>query len=193
MATQPTLIDADFGDIVIDSAVAWQSGDPTSITRGALSFDPQEEWESYSFPGKTTNVVGLHECVRSRPVVKGTMMLTGESQFLLYRPGGSWANAANAGSIITTGIREYTPGVFRSALSEGAYLQNFIVIWKRQRGDFIAVEFPLALCVKYGISSADKDEGQIPVEIEARQENDGTPRTTRPYLIHMLPSSFAFA
>jgi hypothetical protein len=191
--TSPTLIDADFGDIIIDSAVAWQSGDPTSITRGSLSFEPNEEWEHYDFPGKRMNRLLLTECVRSRPVVKGSMMMTGESQFLIYRPGGSWSNSASAGGIITTGIRQFTPGAMRAALSEGDYLQNFIVIWKRQRGDFIAVEFPLALCTHYGITANDGDEGLIPVEFEARQENAGTPKTSVPYLIHTLPSSFAFA
>lgn len=191
--TAPTRIEADFDDIIIDSAVAWQSGDPTSITRGSLSFDPQEEWEQYDFPGKRMNALLLTECVRSRPVIKGSMMMTGENQFLIYRPGGTWSNASEAGGIITTGIRQFTPGAMRAALSTGVYLANFIVIWKRQRNDYIAVEFPKALCTKYGIGSNDNDEGLIPVEIEARQANDGTPKTSVPYLIHTLPSGFAFA
>src|SRR5690349_18716006 len=153
MATPYTQIDADFADVIIDSAVAWQSGAPTSITRGSLSFAPNEEWEHYDFPGKTAPVVGLGEVVRARPVVKGSMMMSGEAQFLIYRPGGTWADTATAGGIITTGAREFTPGAYRTALSEGDYLANFIVLWKRQRGDYLAVEFPLALCTKYGIAS----------------------------------------
>jgi len=191
--TAPTRIVGDFGDIIIDSAVAWQQGNPTSITRGSLSFAPNEEWEHYDFPGKTMPVVALGEVVRSRPVVSGSMMMAGESQFLIYRPGGTWANGTTAGGIITTGVRTYTPGAFRAPLSAGAYLENFIVLWKRQRGDFVAVEFPLALCTKYSIGAKDNDEGLIPVEFQARQENAGTPLASVPYLIHTLPADFEFA
>lgn len=185
---------ADLADIIIDSAVAWQLGNPMSITRGSLTFDANEEWENYPFPGKTMHVVGLDECVKSRPVVRGNMMLTGEDQFSMYRPGGSWADADSAGgaSVGDSSIRTFTPGSFRSALASSAYLENFIVIWKRQRGDYVAVEFPMALCTHYGIGSQDGDEGLIPVEIEARQANDGTPQTTIPYLIHILPATFEF-
>jgi hypothetical protein len=185
-------IAADLADIIIDSAVAWMLGNPMSITRGSLTFEPNEEWENYDFPGKTMPVVGLDEVVRSKPVVRGNMMLTGEDQLSMYRPGGDWADAESAGgaSVGDSSIRTFTPGQFRSALAGGAYLENFIVIWKRLRGDYIAVEFPVALCTKYSIGSQDGDEGQIGVEIEARQANDGTPLSSIPYLIHILPSDF---
>ena len=186
-------IAAELADIIIDSAVAWQMGNPMSITRGSLTFDPQEEWENYPFPGKTMAVVGLDECVRSRPAVKGNMMLTGEDQFQMYRPGGTWTDGESAGGVSAGDvydIRTYTPGSFRSALGAGSYLENFIVIWKRQRGDYVAVEFPIALCTRYGIAAQDADEGMIAVEIEARQENEGTPKTSIPYLIHILPATF---
>lgn len=184
---------AELLDIIIDSAVAWQLGNPMSITRGSLTFEPNEEWENYPFPGKTMAVVGLDECVRSRPVIKGSMMLTGEDQFSMYRPGGSWADGASAGGVSAGDvydIRTFTPGAFRSALGVGAYLENFIVIWKRLRGDYVAVEFPVALCTHFGIGSQDGDEGLVPVEFEARQENAGTPNASVPYLVHILPSTF---
>ena len=184
---------AELADIIIDSAVAWQMGNPMSITRGSLTFEPNEEWENYPFPGKTMAVVGMDECVRSRPAVKGNMMLTGEDQFQMYRPGGTWTDGESAGGVSAGDvydIRTYTPGSFRSALGAGSYLENFIVIWKRIRGDYVAVEFPIALCTRYGIVAQDADEGMIAVEIEARQENEGTPKTSIPYLIHILPATF---
>ena len=137
-------------------------------------------------------VAGLDEVVRSKPVVRGNMMLTGEDQLSMYRPGGDWADADSAGgaSVGDSSIRTFTPGQFRSALAGGAYLEHYSVIWKRLRGDYIAVEFPVALCTTYGIGSQDGDEGQIGVEIEARQANDGTPLSSIPYLIHILPEDF---
>ncbi len=179
---------ADFDDIIVDSAVAYQRGDPISCTRGALSFDPNEVWESYDFPGKTMPVVGLDELVSSRPVVKGTMMMTGEAQFTVYSPGGAWGDAATTGGIITTGARGFTPSPFRTPLALGSYIQDFICVWKRQRGDYIAVEFAYALCTKYSIDAKDNDEGLIAVEFEARQPNDGSPTTSPPYTVITIPT-----
>jgi hypothetical protein len=176
---------ADVDDIIIDSAVAWQNGSQLAPTRGSLSFDPGEEWENYSFPGKTGPVAGLDEVVRSRPTIKGTMMLTGEAQFTVYRPGGTWSDGASAGGVTTSGIRTFTPGAFRASLNVGSYLENFIVFWKRQGGDYIAVEFRFALCTHYNIDSKDGDEGTIAVEFEAVQPNDATP----PYSVYTLPPS----
>jgi hypothetical protein len=181
---------ADFADIIIDSAVAYQGSTPISVARGGLKFEPNEVWENYTFPGKTMPVVGLDEVVSSRPTISGTMMMTGEAQFTVYRSGGSWGDAAEVVGIITTGARAFTPGAFRSPLAEGSYLQDLFVVWKRQRGDFIAVQFPFALCTHYGISSADGDEGQIAVEFEARQANDGTPATSPPYTVIVIPPTF---
>lgn len=180
----------EFEDIIIDSAVAWMLGAPVSITRGSLKFDANEEWENYAFPGKTMPVVGLDEVVRSRPVVTGSMMMTGEPQIAIYRPGGEWSDGDSVGGQSGAGARTYVPGGFRAALASGSYLENFIVIWKRLRGDYLAVEFPYAQCTKFGIASQDGDEGQIGVEIEARQANDGMPKTTVPYLVHLLPADF---
>ena len=192
-SVETSLVSAEFADIIIDSATMWQRGNPTSVTRGSLTFEPNEVWENYDFPGKTMPVMGLDECVSMRPVVKGSMMMFGEDQILMYRPGGSWAGGDSAGGVVASGIRTFTPGTFRAPLVEGAYLQNLIVVWKRQRLDYIAVEFLAALCTHYGISGQDGDEGLTPCEFEARQLNFGTPMTTIPYLIHILPPTFAFA
>src|SRR5689334_16269365 len=122
---------ASFDDIIIDSAVAWQADNQLSPTRGSLTFEPNEDWEAYDFPGRTMPVAGLDEVVRSRPVIKGTMMLTGEGQFSVYRPDSTWANGSSAGGVTTSGIRTFTPGAFRTTLGVGAYLRDFLVVWKR--------------------------------------------------------------
>lgn len=183
----PGNVNADFDDIIIDSAVAWSGDSQISITRGALSFDPQEVWEDYDFPGKTMPVAGLDEVVSSRPIIKGTMMLTGEAQLSIYRPDGTWSDGASAGGVTTSGIRTFTPGAFRSTLVQAKYLRDFIVFWKRQRGDFIAVQFPFALCTKYDLKSQDGDEGMIAVEFEACQPNNAAPSSTPPYTVITLP------
>ena len=61
------------------------------------------------------------------------------------------------------------------------------MFWKRQGGDYIAVQFPYALCTKYDIASKDGDEGMIAVEFEACQPNNAAPSTTPPYTVITLP------
>ncbi len=170
-----------FRDIIIDSAVLYHSENiPVSITRGGATFAPNEEWEEMPFPGKTAPVYGGDQIVSMRPKITTTFMLTGERQFLIYRPGGAWADSSYG--------RTYTPGEMRTALAAGSYLSGVRCIWQRLRGDYIQVRFPKALVRSYGIEGRDLNEGGLAVEIEARQDlTTGTPGTVRPYLIDILP------
>ena len=167
----------ELADIYYDAGRLYVGGSQVSVTRGGVTFDPQEEWEDYDFPGKASPVQGCEEIVRSRPVLRTRFMLTGEYQFLVYRPGGGWSDGAIEGQ------RTYTLPALRAALSTGLYLVDVIAVWPRARGDFVAVHFPVAVVRRYGMASQDKDEGEIPVEIEARVAT-GDPLTTVPYLIH---------
>jgi hypothetical protein len=169
---------AELADIYYDAGVGYVAGNPLSITRGGGQFDPQEETEDYDFPGKCAPVEGLDEVVSVRPIIRTRFMLTGEYQFTIYRPGGTWADHASI-----EGARTYTPQAMRQALASGVYIRDFIFVWPRARGDYIAVHFPVALVKRYGMGSTDKDEGEIPVEVEARIPA-GEPLTTVPYLIH---------
>lgn len=172
---------AELADIIIDSAnLFYENTAPISITRGGFAFDAQEEYEEYDFDGKTAPVAGCEEVVAMRPVLRGNFMMTSERHISIYRPDGSWANSAYG--------RTFTPAAMRAALGAGVYLNNVRCIWKRARGDFIQVRFPMALCKRYGIGALDTDEGLIPVEIEARQDlSTGTPASQRLYYIDILP------
>jgi hypothetical protein len=193
-----TTPNAELADIFYDAGVLYISGNAISISRGGISFDPQETFEPYEIPGTTQLLVGMEELVSSRPVLRTTLMLTGEYQFTVYRPDGTWADHASI-----AGARTYTPTALRTALSTGVYLQNVIAVWPRARGDYIAVEFPYAVCRKYGVGSKDKDEGEIPVEIEARipltdSAGDSTytgaifDGASPGYLIHTFPGATEF-
>jgi hypothetical protein len=168
-------------DIIIDSAILYHEDTvPISITRGGATFDAAEEYEEYDFPGKTGPVVGGEEVAGMRPVIRASAMLTGERQFEIYRPSGTWANSSYG--------RTYTPGAMRETVGSGVYLTNVRCIWKRARGDFVQVRFPKALCRRYGIGGEDRDEGQLPLEIEARQDlSSGTPGSVPLYYIDILP------
>lgn len=172
---------AEFADIIIDSAVLIVNGMQLTISRGGWSFDPGEEWEDFSFPGRTMNVKGCRELVRLKPVIKGSAMMAGEVQISAYRPDGTWTDGSLAGS------RVFTPNALRSYLGE--YLSNVFIVWKRLRGDYIAVEFPSAACSSYSLGAQDNDEGLFPLTIEAVQDLSlgGTTKTTVPYRIHTLP------
>jgi hypothetical protein len=181
---QPTADVAEFADIIIDSAVLMIDGVQLTISRGGWTFDPGEEWEDHSFPGKTMATVGARSLVRLKPVIKGTALLSGEDQITAFRPDGTWANHATI-----AGARTFTPNALRAYLTE--YLENVICLWKRIRGDYIAVEFPFAVCGNWGINATDADEGLIQITIEAVQDNDGTgsTRTRIPYRVRTVPTT----
>lgn len=169
---------AELADIYYDAGAGYIANNPFSITRGGGQFDPQEEIDDYEFPGKRAPVQGCDEVVRCRPILRTRFMLTGEYQFQIYRPGGSWGDHASIEN-----ARTYTPDAMGAALANGVYIQDFVFVWPRQRGDYIAVHFPVALVRRYGMGSLDKDEGTIEVEIEARIPA-GEPIATVPYRIH---------
>lgn len=170
---------AELADIFYDAGVLYVDGNGFSITRGgaAAPFDPGEEWESYEFPGFRAPVEGCDELVRCRPTIRVRCMLTGEYQFTVYRPDGTWADHATI-----DGARVYTLAAMGAALSASKYPKNVIVVWPRQRGDYVGVHFPVALGRRFTMSSADKDEGGLDMEFEARIPA-GEPLTTVPYRI----------
>jgi hypothetical protein len=155
------------------------------MSRSSPSFDPGEEWEDYSYPGKTMATVGARSLVRLKPVIKGSALVSGEDQISAFRPDGTWGAHATI-----AGARTFTPNALRAYLTDADYLENVICIWKRIRGDYIAVEFPVAVCGSWGIGSTDNDEGLFQITIEAVQENDGsgTTRTRIPYRVRTVPT-----
>jgi hypothetical protein len=182
---QPTADVAEFADIIIDSATLMVDGVELTISRGGWTFDPGEEWEDYDYPGKTMATVGARSLVRLKPVIKGTALLSGEDQISAFRPDGTWA----AHSTIV-GARTFTPNALRAYLTDADYLENVVCLWKRIRGDYIAVEFPVAVCGNWGIGATDNDEGTLQITIEAVQENDGSgsTRTRIPYRVRTVPT-----
>ena len=179
----------DFDDIIIDSAVLIVDGVQLTVSRGGWSFDPGEEWDDFAFPGRVMNTKGCRELVRLKPAIKGTAMMTGEAQVSAYRPDGQWADSA-----VLDDVRLYTPNALRADLTAADYLTNVFCVWKRQRGDFIAVEFPFAISTSWGIAAADADEGQIAIVIEAAQSPlSGTTKTRVPYRVHTLPADTVIA
>lgn len=171
----------EMADIFYDAGRVYVSGNQISITRGGVTFDPQEKWEDYEFPGKAAPVQGLDEVVESRPVLRTRMMLTGEYQFTVYRPGGTWSDG------VVSQSRTYTLPAMRAALATGFYLADVIAVWPRARGDFVAVHFPIALVRQYNMGSLDKDEGGLDIVFEARIPT-GEPNTTVPYRLHTYAS-----
>ena len=176
---------AEFADIIVDSAVLMVDGVQLTISRGGWTFDPGEEWDDYSFPGKTMATVGARSLVRLKPTLKGAALLSGETQISAFRPDGTWS----AHSTIV-GARTFTPNALRSYLTDPDYLTNVICLWKRIRGDYIAVEFPYAVCGSFAIGSTDGDEGLLEVLIEAVQgTTGGTTRTRIPYRVRTVPTT----
>lgn len=179
----------DLGDIIIDSAVLIVDGVQLTASRGGWTFDPGEEWEDHPFPGRTMNTRGCRELVGLKPTIKGTALMTGEAQVSAARPDGTWTDSATLDN-----VRLFTPNALRTELTVDDYLANVFLIWKRQRGDYLAVEFPFAINTAWGMSSQDNDEGLVPLALEAAQSPlSGTTKTRVPYRIHTLPAATEIA
>jgi hypothetical protein len=172
----------DFGDIIIDSAVLIVDGVQLTASRGGWKFDPGEEWEDFQFPGRVMNTKACRELVKLKPTISGSAMMAGEAQLAVYRPDGEWTDSGED-------VRLYTPKAVRTSLTALDYLQNVFIVWKRQRGDYLAVEFPYAINTSWGIGATDGDEGLIPLTIEAAQNPaSGTTKTRLSYRLHTLPA-----
>lgn len=175
----------DFDDIIVDSAVLIVDGVQLTASRGGWSFDPGEEWDDHPFPGRTMNTKGCRELAGLNPTIKGNAMMLGEAQVSAYRPDGTWSDSATLEN-----VRLFTPNPLRTDLTADDYLQNVFIVWKRQRGDFLAVEFPFATCSSWNMGAQDADEGVVALVIEAAQSPlTGTTKTRVPYRIHTLPST----
>jgi hypothetical protein len=179
----------DFGDVIIDSAVLIVNGVHLTISRGGWSFDPGETWDDFTFPGRRMNTQGCRELVSLKPTIKGSAMMTGEAQLAVYRPDGTWSDSETIED-----VRLFTPNTLRADLTLADYLTDVFCVWKRQRGDYIAVEFPYAISTSWSIGSQDADEGLIPIVLEAAQNPaSGTTKTRIPYRVHTLPADTEIA
>jgi hypothetical protein len=172
-------------DIIPDSAICYHEGNiPISISREGASFDPRIVWENYDYEGKRAPTHGLDEPVSMSPIVKVKFMEVAERQFEVYQPGGAWGDSAFE--------RTLTPPAMGSALATSFSLNDFRVVWKRWSGGYIQARFPKAFVSSWNLAAADKNEGEVPVIVEARQDLTGgaSPKTTRLFYIDRLPSTW---
>lgn len=178
-------VDDPFRDIIINTAVLYHDNNiPISITRGGARFDPGWRFKERGFPGKRANAMGGHVLAGMQPVIRTTMLLTGERQFLVYAPGGAWSDGPYG--------RRYTPPALGAAIPAGAHLSNVRCIWERLRGDYLQVHYPKGIVRTHGIETTDLTEGGLPVEIEAVQDlTSGTPSANRLYYVDILPAGYA--
>lgn len=170
--------------IIQDSAVMYHNGTtPISISRDGARFERRAEYEEYDFPGKVGPIAGGDELLTERPAIVCKFMNVGEAPFLVYDPGATWSS--------TPYDRTLTPFAARTVLT--AYLSDVRCVWRLLTGEFMQVRFPKAFCRSYDIGSADKNEGELPTVIEARQDLSAAilPKTVPFYYIDLMPSTWA--
>lgn len=171
---------------IVDTAGLWANGYPISITRQGFAFDPQETYLEYDYPGKVGSVEGLEELDSMKPVLRGVFLFVGEYELSLYRPGGTWAAHATIPN-----ARTYTLASFRAAIGSGISMANVLAVWRLSDGWFFGVEFMKGRCKRWGVHGADKNEGEIAVEVEALWAA-GASRKSPPYRLHLYPPGTEF-
>lgn len=159
--------DIDFTDIIVDSGVLFLNGVAYRPSRNSWTFDPQKVIEPWPYDGDYVAVAGTDQVGSMKPVLRGTLMSVSNDEMALYEAGGSDSTAG--------GVAIRTPPLVGVSLGVGALLSNVAVRWVLKDGGYLRVRFPYGLCTKYSIGSKDKDEGEIPVEIEARAATAASP------------------
>lgn len=134
------------------------------VSRGGLNFDPGSENHEVEYDGRRAPVMGLDRKVFMRPKITGTMLLAGPKDLRLYEFGGT-----GSGNVVTV----KPANVF---LIAGDY-HKFALIFSRSgygatSPGTVTITFPVGLVMSYSIAGKDKDEGELAVEIEARQNRD---------------------
>lgn len=169
---------ADFPtNVALDSGVLYIGSTVFACLRGGLKFDPGITWRATPFDGMRSKVLGLDRKTMAEPKLSGTMIEIAQSQIPYIEPGA-----------VTIAASQYRGKGASLLLVQNDYMQNVRAVWARGGGGYVQVRFPWSVVTKWDISSADNDEVQIAVEIEARLNMgvSGVTINDMPYVIEYL-------
>lgn len=161
VATTPT-------DMLVDTGIlkVGPKAGPTAImgvSRGGLQFDPGSTLREVEYDGRRAPVELLDRKSFMRPRITGTMLQAAQEDFAYYEPG---STTASAGIPL---VHTITPKA-ADALMVSADYKKVELVFNRSGGGTVTITFPSAIFVKYGpVGGTDQNEGEIAVEIEARQ------------------------
>lgn len=173
-ATLPTDVLLDSGVLYIDSTT------PYGVSKGALAVDLPREFENTEFDGKFFPIVGLDRRVGGVPKISGTFIELNATKVDELEPGATVTTVVD-----TTTVTPHPAGDF---LPSTAYRQNVRVAFRRGGGGFAVVKFAWALVQSPSLKGADKTNGEIQLDIEARQAADAANTGVAPYQILLVPS-----
>jgi hypothetical protein len=161
-------------DLLVDTGIlkVGAKGGATAIlgvSRGGLQFDPGNTLREVEYDGRRAPVELLDRKSFMRPRITGTMLLAAQEDFAYYEAGSTTATAG------TPAVHTVTPRAADSLMATGDY-KKVELVFNRSGGGTVTITFPSALFVKYGpITGTDQNEGEVAVEIEARQiRSDGS-------------------
>lgn len=154
-------------DILYNSGVLYAASTKVGATKGPPKFDPGRTWQNVDFDGKYAPVKLLDRAINGEPTLSLTLMEFGNTttgaQMAKLEPAASSATA----STITT----WTPVLAGGFLIAGNYITDLRCIWERGfdgSGNYFAVYFPFALCIKYDLSGNDTSQAMISATFAGR-------------------------
>ena len=158
-------------DVILDSGVVFDGTSAIGAIVGGVRFDPGKEIRNVEYDGKRSNVQGLDRVVGWDPMLAFTMIEFGDTtsgdQVRLLEGGSTNATTGHQSTLMGT-IKTFTPKAAGSMYAAGDYLTNIRVLFERTGGGYAEVHFPIALCTKWDLAGADKNEAKVNVEMRPR-------------------------
>ena len=165
---------------LIDAGVMHVGPTPAGMgaTRGGLRFDPGRELRHIDFDGKRSDIAGLHRVTSYDPKLSGNMIEFSQAAVGRYEPGHA---SAESGSDMV-----FTPIAADQFLVAGDYLRHVTWTGRLQDNKAARVKFDWALVRKYTMTTTDKGEVAVEIEIVGVLAPGETNLSKCPYTIEYL-------
>ena len=141
------------------------------VTRGEMGFEPGTEYRGPEYNGKRHKQAGEDRIVGFASKMTGITIMEIDPTILALLSVGS--TSSSDGSVIT-----YTPQDAGELIAKGSLIKRPRLTYQISGGGLYQVEFDYGFVTTRTLSTADKEEGGIEIELEARVDPAAVGYTT---------------